>query len=87
MLQIKYITERGVCQVTRFKKYVTLVAVLAITAAATAGAVIHSYYWRGRFAFGGEWLIPAVVAAVWEIVREVKRIFKITEEKENGEIH
>lgn len=72
---------------TRFKKYVFLVAVLAITAAATAGAVIYSYYWRGRFVFGGEWLIPAVVVGVWAVVREVKRIFKRMEENENGEIH
>lgn len=72
---------------TRFKKYVFLVAVLALTAAATAGAVIYSYYWRGRFAFGGEWLIPAVVILGWLIVQEVKRIFKRMEDNENGEIH
>lgn len=66
---------------SRFKKYVTLVAVLALTAAATAGAVIYSYYWRGRFAVGGEWLIPAVVVGVWEIVREIKRILKKMKEE------
>lgn len=61
---------------TRFKKYAFLVAVLAITAAATAGAVTYSYYWRGRFAIGGEWLIPAVVVAVWAVGKEVKRLQK-----------
>lgn len=72
---------------TRFTKYTLLLGVLILTAAATAGAVLYSYHWRGRFSIGGEWLIPAVVAAVWGIVREAKRIFKRMEERENGEIH
>lgn len=72
---------------TRFTKYTLLLGVFIITAAATAGAVIYSYYRRGRFAIGGEWLIPAVVVGVWAIFREVKRIFKRMEDNENGEIH
>lgn len=72
---------------TRFTKYTLTVAVLVLAAAATAFAVTYSYYWRGRFAVGGEWLIPGVVVAVWWIGREVKRIFKVMEDNENGEIH
>lgn len=81
MLQVKYTTEKEVFQLTRFKKYVFLVAVLALTAAATAGVVIYSYYWRGYFAVGGEWLIPAVVVAVRAVGKEVKRIWKSTQEQ------
>lgn len=71
---------------SRFTKYTLTVAVLILAAAATAGAVVYSYHWRGYFAVGGEWLIPAVVVGIWAVVREVKRIFKITEENENGEM-
>lgn len=62
---------------TRFKKYVFLVAVLVLTAAATTGAVLYSYRFREHFTIGGEWLIPGVVAAVLAVGREVKRLQKI----------
>lgn len=61
---------------TRFTKYALRVTVLILTAAATASAVTYSYYWRGRFVVGGEWLIPAVVVAVWAVGKEVKRLQK-----------
>lgn len=66
---------------TRFTKYTLTVAVLILVAAATAGAVIYSYHWRGFFSIGGEWLIPAVVVAVLAVVKETKRLYKITERK------
>lgn len=62
---------------TRFTKYTLLLGVLILTAAATASAVTYSYYWRGRFVIGGEWLIPAVVVAVWAVGKEVKSVQKI----------
>lgn len=61
---------------TRFTKYTLTVAVLILAAAATAGAVIYSYHWRGYFSIGGEWLIPAVVLGAWEVGREVKRTWR-----------
>lgn len=65
---------------TRFTKYTLLLGVLIFTAAATAGAVTYTYYWRGYFAVGGEWLIPAVVIAVWALGKELKRLWKFMEE-------
>lgn len=62
---------------TRFTKYTLRVTVLILTAAATAEAVTYSYRLRGYFAIGGEWLIPAVVVAVWAVGKEVKRLQKI----------
>lgn len=72
---------------TRFTKYTLTVAILILAAAATAGAVIYSYHWRGCFSIGGEWLIPAVVIAVWVIVKETKRLWIITKENDHGKIH
>lgn len=62
----------------RFTKYTLTVAVLILVAAATASAVTYSYRFRGYFSIGGEILIPAVVIAVWVIVIETKRLWKIT---------
>lgn len=72
---------------TRFTKYTLTVAVLILMAAATAGAVIYSYHWRGYFSIGGEWLIPAVAIAAWAVAKETKRLWKITEDNDNGKIH
>lgn len=69
---------------TRFKKYVFLVAVLVLTAAATAGAVLYSYRVRGHFVVGGEWLIPAVVAAVWAVAKELKRLIGKVKGEQDG---
>lgn len=66
---------------TRFTKYTQTVAILILVAAATAGAVIYSYHWRGFFSIGGEWLIPAVAIAARAVVKETKRLHKITAEK------
>ncbi|MCM1334946.1 MAG: hypothetical protein NC084_09810 [Bacteroides sp.] len=66
----------------RFTKYTLLVAVLILTAAMTAGAIAYSYKVRGYFAVGGEWLIPGVVIAGRAVVREVKRLWRNTEEVE-----
>lgn len=63
---------------TRFTKYTLLLGVLILTAAATASAVVYAYRLRGHFAFGGEWLIPAVVFLTWLIGRELKRIWRFT---------
>lgn len=65
---------------TRFTKYTLLLGVLILTAAAMASAVTYSYCLRGYFAVGGEWLIPAVVIAVWAFGKELKRLWKFMEE-------
>lgn len=68
---------------TRFTRYALRAAALILIAAATASAITYSYYWRGYFSIGGEVLIPAVVAIIWAIGREIKRI--IRKEKEENE--
>ncbi len=69
---------------TRFTKYTLLVAVLVLVAAATAGAVTYSYFWRGYFSIGGEWLIPAVAIAVRGLWRGAKRLVAVLKGKGNG---
>lgn len=61
---------------TRFRKYALRVTVLILVTAATASAVTYSYHWRGYFSIGGEWLIPVVVIAVWEVAKELKRLIQ-----------
>lgn len=67
----------------KFIRFALVLGVIFLTSAATAAAVIYSFRLRGRFAIGGEWLIPAVVFLTWLIFREVKRIFKNTKGKKN----
>lgn len=68
---------------TRFTRYTLCAAALILIAAATASAITYAYHWRGYFSIGGEVLIPAVVAIIWAIGREIKRI--IRKEKEENE--
>lgn len=62
----------------KFIRFALVLGVIFLTSAATAAGVIYSFRLRGRFAIGGEWLIPAVVAAVWAVVREIKRTWRFT---------
>ena len=62
---------------TRFTKATLIVAALVLAAAAWAWMIGQAYIARGGWNVGGEWLIPAVCAAVWSLIREFKNLYNM----------
>lgn len=60
---------------TKLTKAVLIIAGVILTAIATAALMIRAYHFRGYFSIGGEFLLPAVAAAVWAIGREIKKLY------------
>lgn len=61
---------------TRFTKFALILAAVVVGTLITAALVGQAYEFRGGFSVGGEWLVSPIVAAIAEIGREVKVIFK-----------
>lgn len=62
---------------TRFTKATLIVSALVLAAAAWAWIIGQAYISRGGWNVGGEWLVPAVVAAVWGVAREIKNLYYV----------
>lgn len=62
---------------TKFTKFALTFATIALVAIVTAALVVRAYHFRGYFSVGGEWLIPAVCAAVWRTIKEVKNLYNV----------
>lgn len=60
---------------TKLTKAVLIIAGVVLTAIATAALMVRAYHFRGYFSVGGEFLLPAVAAAVWAIGREIKKLY------------
>ncbi|MGN0656017.1 MAG: hypothetical protein ACI4KR_04430 [Ruminiclostridium sp.] len=67
---------------SRFTKATLLIAGLILAAAAETAIVSRMFIERGGFFVGGEWLIPAVAAALWVLVKETKNLYREITEKE-----
>lgn len=60
---------------TKLTKAVLIIACAVLVTIATAALMIRAYHFRGYFSIGGEFLLPAVAAAVWAIGREIKKLY------------
>ena len=60
---------------TRFTKATLLIAGLILAAAAETAIVSRMFIERGGFFVGGEWLIPAVAAAIVVLVKQVGKLY------------
>lgn len=60
---------------TKLTKVVLIIAGAALMVIATAALMVRAYHFRGYFSIGGEFLLPAVAAAVWAIGREIKKLY------------
>ncbi|MGN0656075.1 MAG: hypothetical protein ACI4KR_04720 [Ruminiclostridium sp.] len=67
---------------SRFTKATLFIAGLALAVAAEAALISGLFAERGGFFIGGEWLVPAVVAALWVLVKEMKKLYREITEKE-----
>lgn len=67
---------------TRWTKATLFIAGLALAVAAEAALISGAYIDRGYFSIGGEWIIPAAVAALWVLVKEMKKLYRNITEKE-----
>lgn len=62
---------------TKLTKVVLIIAGAALMVIATAALVVRAYHFRGYFSVGGEFLLPAVAAAVWAIAGEIKKLYSV----------
>lgn len=60
---------------TKLTKVVLIIAGVALVTIATTALMVRAYHFRGYFSVGGEFLPPAVAAAVWAIAREIKKLY------------
>ena len=67
---------------SRFTKATLFIAGLILAAAAEAALVSGLFAERGGFFIGGEWLIPAAIAAAWVLYKEMKKLYREITEKE-----
>lgn len=78
-----YANRKEVQKMSRFTKAMLLIAGLILAVVAEAALVSGAYIDRGYFSIGGEWFLPAVAAAVWVLVKEMKRLYReITQREE-----
>lgn len=67
---------------SKFTKATLFIAGLALAVAAEAALISGLFAERGGFFVGGELLLPAVVAAAWVLVKEMKKLYREITEKE-----
>lgn len=60
---------------TKLTKVALIIAGEVLVTIATAALMVRAYHFRGYFSVGGEFLLPAVAAAVWAIGREIKKLY------------
>lgn len=62
---------------TKLTKAVLIIAGVVLVTIATAALVVRAYHFRGYFSVGGEFLLPAVAAAVWSLIHEFKNLYNM----------
>ena len=65
---------------SRFTKATLLIAGLILASAAEAALVCGLFAERGGLFIGGELLLPAVCVAVWVLVKQVGKLYRLIKE-------